>query len=223
MSRIRELYEYICPQLRATDGIRKHLPFQLFPSRFSFRTAKVCFFILFVSYYVRFYLILSLFSSHVTLHQPTQCAPSDNVPNIILKTKSVSSAHEVLFIGHRTAVHVKGQFTTMVSAMHHTQYFSSPRIATHRQNNHITVPCPIFTSSAPLPKKYGKTLSEALSPSHYIARAYINKVYEKKYEVFCKKREQCFAEMPNRPTFAMQNGNKHCQARQGNPRKRLDV
>lgn len=144
MSRIRELYEYICPQLRATDGIRKHLPFQLFPSRFSFRTAKVCFFILFVSYYVRFYLILSLFSSHVTLHQPTQCAPSDNVPNIILKTKSVSSAHEVLFIGHRTAVHVKGQFTTMVSAMHHTQYFSSPRIAPHRQNNHITVPCPHF-------------------------------------------------------------------------------
>lgn len=223
MSRTRELYEYICPQLRATDGIRKHLPFQLFPSRFSFRTAKVCFFILFVSYYVRFYLILSLFSSHVTLHQPTQCAPSDNVPNIILKTKSISSAHEVLFIGYRTAVHVKGQFTTMVSAMRHTQYFSGSRIATHRQNNHLTVPCPISPPSAPLPKKYGKALCEALSPSHYIARAYINKVYEKKYEVFCKKREQCFAEMPNRPTFAMQNGNKHCQARQGNPRKRLDV
>ena len=114
-------------------------------------------------------------------------------------------------IGHRTALHHPSQHAASATAPHSSKYRASPRRLPHPAVHILssprrTLPSALITfSPAPLrtcPMAFPEISKPALP--HFPSRAqYIYNVPETKLHVFEKKRSQRFANMPNRPTFAI--------------------
>ena len=114
-------------------------------------------------------------------------------------------------IGHRTALHHPSHRAASATAPHSSKYRASPRRLPHPAVHILSSPRRTLPSAPP----HSPQRPSAHAPWHFLRfrsllcphfppRAqYIYNVPETKLHIFEKKRSQRFANMPNRPTFAI--------------------